>query len=157
MSHYILKTAPCCMVPSKKQYSCKWTNHGTSTSSCVGAATLTARQRLRIAGMTRVDELQHKIRRQVAQYFSIVRLSACWASFVNRSTSVSNTTASPHRTKILKARFLLKIVQICKIEKWSQTHNAYTDNFIARLVCQYREYNQTFLTTREWAVNNLNN
>jgi len=67
------------------------------TSSLVGAATLTAKHRLRIAGITRVDELQQRIRRQVAQYFSMVRLNACWASFVNRSTSVSNTTATQHR------------------------------------------------------------
>jgi len=72
------------------------TNHNNSTSSCVGAATLTARHRLRIAGMTRVDELQHRMRRHVPQYFSIVRLRACCASFVNRSTSVNNTTAFAH-------------------------------------------------------------
>jgi len=81
-----------------------------STSSCVGAATLTARHRLRIAGMTRVEELQHRINRHVEQYFSIVRRRACCASFVNRSTSVNSTT----KTKQLK----LKTIKPTKNPQW---------------------------------------
>ena len=42
------------------------------TSSTVGAATLTPKQRLRIAGITLLVELQHKISRHVVVYFSIV-------------------------------------------------------------------------------------
>ena len=63
------------------------------TSSIVGAATLTPRQRLRMAGMTLLVELQQRIIRHVAMYFSMVLLRACWASLVSRSTSVSTTTA----------------------------------------------------------------
>lgn len=42
--------------------------------------------------MTLEVEVEHKMRRQVLMYFSIVRRNACWASFVSLSTSVSNTT-----------------------------------------------------------------
>ena len=63
------------------------------TSSIEGAGTLTPRHLLRMAGMTLLVELQHRIRRHVAMYFSIVRRNACWASFVNLSTSVNTTTA----------------------------------------------------------------
>lgn len=62
------------------------------TSSELGRGTLIARQRLRIGSMTLEVEVEHRIRRQVAMYFSIVRRKACWASFVSLSTSVSNTT-----------------------------------------------------------------
>ena len=58
----------------------------------VGAATRTARQRDRMAGITLLVEFVTRTTRQVAMYFSIVRRSACWASFVSRSTSVSTTT-----------------------------------------------------------------
>ena len=47
------------------------------TSSVVGAATLTPKHRLRIAGMTLLVELQHKISLHVAVYFSIVRRKEC--------------------------------------------------------------------------------
>lgn len=42
--------------------------------------------------MTLEVEVEHRMRRHVLMYFSIVRRSACWASFVSLSTSVSNTT-----------------------------------------------------------------
>ena len=64
------------------------------TSSKDGAATLSPRHLLLIAGMTLLVELQHKINLQLAMYFSMVRRRACWASFVRRSTSVSTTTAT---------------------------------------------------------------
>jgi hypothetical protein len=64
------------------------------TSSLVGAATRTARQRLRMAGITLVSDVLHNTSRQVAQYFSIVRRNACCASFVNRSTSINTTTTN---------------------------------------------------------------
>ena len=63
-----------------------------NTSSSVGAATLTPKHRLLIAGMTLLVELQHKMILHVATYFSIVLLKACWASFVSRSTSINTTT-----------------------------------------------------------------
>lgn len=62
------------------------------TSSVLGRGTLIARQRLRIGPITLEVEVEHKMRRQVPMYFSIVRRRACWASFVSLSTSVSNTT-----------------------------------------------------------------
>lgn len=62
------------------------------TSSVLGRGTLIARQRLLIGPMTLEVEVEHKMRRQVPMYFSIVRRRACWASFVSLSTSVSNTT-----------------------------------------------------------------
>ena len=62
------------------------------TSSMLGRGTRMARQRLLIGPMTLEVELQQRMRRQVDMYFSIVRRSACWASLVRRSTSVSNTT-----------------------------------------------------------------
>lgn len=61
-------------------------------SSVLGRGTLMARQRLRIGPMTLEVEVEHKMRRHVLMYFSMVRRSACWASFVSLSTSVSNTT-----------------------------------------------------------------
>merc|ERR1719195_1927172 len=61
-------------------------------SSCLGAATRTARHRDLMAGMTLLVELVTRMTRQVAMYFSMVLLSACWASFVSLSTSVSTTT-----------------------------------------------------------------
>lgn len=67
--------------------------NGEHTSSTAGAATLTPRQRLRIAGITLLVELQHRIKRHVRVYFSMVRRRACCASFVKRSTSVNTTTA----------------------------------------------------------------
>ena len=45
-----------------------------------------------MAGMTLLVELVTRMTRQVAMYFSMVLLSACWASLVNRSTSVRTTT-----------------------------------------------------------------
>jgi hypothetical protein len=45
-----------------------------------------------MAGMTLLVELQTRMSRQVAMYFSIVRRKACWASLDNRSTSVNTTT-----------------------------------------------------------------
>ncbi|KAG7224565.1 hypothetical protein INR49_011317 [Caranx melampygus] len=48
----------------------------------LGRGTLIARQRLRIGPMTLEVELEQRMRRQVAMYFSIVRRKACWASFV---------------------------------------------------------------------------
>lgn len=42
-----------------------------------GAATRTPKHRLLIAGMTRDVEFDKSISRQVATYFSIVRLRAC--------------------------------------------------------------------------------
>lgn len=42
-----------------------------------GAGTLIAKQRDLIAGITCEIEFAHKINRQVAIYFSIVRLRAC--------------------------------------------------------------------------------
>lgn len=42
--------------------------------------------------MTFEVEVEHRMRRQVAIYFSIVRRKACWASLVSLSTSVSKTT-----------------------------------------------------------------
>lgn len=65
---------------------------GKITSSTEGAGTRIPKHRLFIAGITLLVELQHKMSRHVAMYFSIVRRSACWASFVSLSTSVSNTT-----------------------------------------------------------------
>lgn len=65
---------------------------GRRTSSVVGRGTLMARHRLRIGPMTLEVDVEHRIRRQVAMYFSIVRRKACWASFVSLSTSVSSTT-----------------------------------------------------------------
>lgn len=62
------------------------------TSSVLGRGTLTARQRLWIGPMTLEVEVEQRMRRQVAMYFSIVRRKACWASFVSLSTSVSTTT-----------------------------------------------------------------
>ena len=61
-------------------------------SSVLGRGTLMARQRLRIGPMTLEVEVEHRMRRQVLMYFSIVRRKACWASFVSLSTSVSSTT-----------------------------------------------------------------
>lgn len=61
-------------------------------SSVLGRGTLMARQRLRIGPMTLEVDVEHKMRRHVLMYFSIVRRKACWASFVSLSTSVSNTT-----------------------------------------------------------------
>lgn len=46
-------------------------------SSTFGADTLMPKQRLRIAGITRDVEFTHKMMRQVAIYFSIVRRNAC--------------------------------------------------------------------------------
>lgn len=63
-------------------------------SSSDGDGTRIPRQRLRMAGITCEMELAHNISRQVAMYFSIVRRKACWASFVNLSTSVSNITVT---------------------------------------------------------------
>ena len=45
-----------------------------------------------MAGMTLLVELVTRMTRQVAMYFSMVLLSACCASFVSLSTSVSTTT-----------------------------------------------------------------
>lgn len=67
------------------------------TSSTEGAATRIPRHLLLIAGITLLVELQHRIRRHVAMYFSIVRRNACWASLVRRSTSVSTTTVGARR------------------------------------------------------------
>ena len=67
------------------------------TSSTVGAATLTPKQRLRIAGITLLVELQHKISRHVVVYFSIVLRKECWASFVSLSTSVNTTTVKKNK------------------------------------------------------------
>lgn len=86
------------------------------TSSVVGAATLTPKQRLRIAGMTLLVELQHKISRHVAVYFSIVRRKECWASFVSLSTSVNTTTINNEKKRggitvyICKDFFELRVV-----------------------------------------------
>jgi len=113
-----------------------------STSSFAGAATLTARHRLRIAGMTRVEELQHKMRRQVAQYFSIVRLSACCASLVKRSTSVNSTTVKstqyPHSYNLKSAAF--HFWHHCSVYQSWRTYvfmcaliNRLTDGFHTRL------------------------
>ncbi len=63
-----------------------------STESREGAGTRRARQRLRRGSMTLVLLLQHKMRRQVDMYFSMVRLSACCAPFDSLSTSFSTTT-----------------------------------------------------------------
>lgn len=70
------------------------------TSSLVGAATRTAKQRLRMAGITLVNDVLHRTKRHVEQYFSIVRRNACCASFVNRSTSISTTTAKQNISAI---------------------------------------------------------
>lgn len=58
----------------------------------MGAATRTAKHRLRIAGRTRDVDWQQRINRQETTYFSIVRRSACWASRVNLSASTSKIT-----------------------------------------------------------------
>jgi len=57
------------------------------TSCLVGAATLIGRQRLLMAGMTRLVDVQMRINLHEETYFSMVRLRACWASFVSLSTS----------------------------------------------------------------------
>lgn len=72
------------------------------TSSVLGRGTLIARQRLLIGPMTLEVEVEHKMRRQVLMYFSIVRRKACWASFVSLSTSVSNTTEKKQFTNQYK-------------------------------------------------------
>ena len=71
---------------------------GDATSSVLGRGTRTPRQRLLIGPMTLEVELQHRMRRQVPMYFSMVRRSACWASLVRRSTSVSSTTGRRNQT-----------------------------------------------------------
>ena len=68
------------------------THHARPASSVLGKGTLTARHRLWIGPMTFEVEVEHRMRRQVAIYFSIVRRKACWASLVSLSTSVSKTT-----------------------------------------------------------------
>lgn len=66
--------------------------HHELTSSIFGAGIRTARHRLLMGAMTFDVELQQRINLQVAIYFSIVLLNACWASFVSLSTSVNSTT-----------------------------------------------------------------
>lgn len=77
----------------KKAFSFVHTWRIVMTSCWVGAATRMPRHRDRMAGMTWEMELAESIRRHVEMYFSIVRRSACWASFVRRSTSSSRITA----------------------------------------------------------------
>src|SRR6056297_1829354 len=60
--------------------------------SCDGAATLIPRHRERTGSITLEALLQHKIRRQAAVYFSIVRRRAAWAWRLSLSTSVRITT-----------------------------------------------------------------
>ena len=50
------------------------------------------KHRLRTGEITRLGLSQQRMRRQELTYFSIVRRRACWASFVNLSTSVRRTT-----------------------------------------------------------------
>lgn len=74
------------------------THHVHLASSVLGKGTLTARHRLWMGPMTFEVEVEHRMRRQVAIYFSIVRRKACWASLVSLSTSVSKTTESKSMT-----------------------------------------------------------
>mmetsp|Transcript_15236 Transcript_15236/g.39171 ORF Transcript_15236/g.39171 Transcript_15236/m.39171 type:complete len:239 (-) Transcript_15236:355-1071(-) len=64
-------------------------------SSMVGAATRTPRHRDRIAPITLLDELQHRMYLQLDMYFSMIRRSACCASFVSLSASEITTTLKP--------------------------------------------------------------
>ena len=85
------------MPPTSNQSWCNvwslYTNkYWSTTSSTVGAATRMIRQRLLMAGITLLVELQHSMSLHVLMYFSIVRLRACWAFFVSLSTSVNTTT-----------------------------------------------------------------
>lgn len=76
-------------------------------SSLVGDDTRIPKQRLFIAGKTREVELTHRISRQVATYFSIVLLSACWASFVSSSTSVITITLKKLQKVVLIIQYFL--------------------------------------------------
>ena len=67
-----------------------------------GAAILMPRHRERMAGMTLLVELQQRMRRHVDVYFSMVRRRACWASLVNRSTSVSTTTVTKEAIHVVQ-------------------------------------------------------
>lgn len=94
------------LVRSTRQHASKI--HGTEqpcracsffTSSMLGAGTRTPRQRLRTAGITLLGELQQRISRQDATYFSMVRRKACCASLVSRSTSDRITTIAQANTR----------------------------------------------------------
>ena len=84
-------------------------------SSWEGAGTLTGKHRLRIAGITLLELLQHKMSRHVAMYFSMVRRSACWASLVNLSTSSSTTTAQGQNSKKVLAYSMASSVVFCQV------------------------------------------
>lgn len=107
-----MKPGPCLMIGIRVL--------GIHTSSIVGVGTLTPRHRLLIAGMTLLVELQHKMIRQEAMYFSIVLLRACCASFVRRSTSVRMTTG---RKDI--ANFTLEVYQYRRRHNQGTTKNSY--------------------------------
>lgn len=63
-----------------------------STSERVGAETRRQRQRLRIGAMMRLLFSQQRMRRQLLEYFSIVRRRPAWAFRDKLSASLSRTT-----------------------------------------------------------------
>lgn len=63
-----------------------------------------------MAGITLLVELQHRISRHVAVYFSIVLRKECWASFVSLSTSVNTTTVKQYKQQCdIHLIFLVKL------------------------------------------------
>lgn len=124
-------------------------HHPHLTSSVLGRGTLMARQRLRIGPMTLEVEVEHKMRRQVPMYFSIVRRKACWASFVSLSTSVSNTTEN--KSVSITTRMKGSVISwLHRARGWRQGNIGEGDPIILKLLLyNVNQYAQVKLAQRE--------